>query len=152
MSGWLPTSQVLPVLRLKNETQFSTNDTPHAKVNTDFKSPICILKENICSTVHLILNFYLRNHLRPPLSSALQLQGIYSRISYLVPKERKWESGESGVRNPTQLTGWQPHGAKWVFELPLYVHYRGSAEKKTSCINVFIFLLICWLSILRILI
>lgn len=133
----------------KNETQFSTNDTPHAKVNMDFRNPICIFKENLHSTIYLTLNFYLSNHLRSPLSSTLQLQEIYPRIFYLVPKDWKWECGEPWC---SQLADKQPHGAKWVFELPLYVHYRESAEKKTSCINVFIFLLICWLSILWILI
>lgn len=56
-------SQVFPVLRFNNETQFSTKDTPCAKVNTDFRTPICIFKENIHCTVHLTPNFYLSNHL-----------------------------------------------------------------------------------------
>lgn len=107
MSGWLPTSQVLLVLRFKKETQFSTNDTPHAKANTDFRSPTCIFTENIHSTVHLTLNFNLSNHppSHPPYPQPFNYGSFIQRFLMLFQKNGSEKVGRvvwGTLHSPTE--------------------------------------------------
>lgn len=100
-------------------------------------------------TVRLTLNFYLSNHLWSPFSSAPQLREIYSRTSSLLSQRMKPSSWDGWSVEPYMVQSahsrkqtsfaQQPHGVKPVSQLPLYMQYRKSAEKKKCCTNVFIF-------------